>query len=151
MATIDLEASCQQTWSGRDPLGFTRQRNGSQQNSTGPVSTIRDDIDAVVDAIAHIDVKPPWLPKQRFVAGGAAAVAVTGVLFLGIRLRFHHHTPEQAAICLAFHQPAANQFRGNDLRWTAEEDVGQGWEILRDRRGGYGSGLNTCLALAKPC
>ena len=101
----------------------------------------------MVDAIAHIDVEPPRLPKQRFVAGGAAAVAVTGGLFLGIRLRFHHHTPEHAAICLAFHQPAANQFRGNDLRWTAEEDVGQGWEVLGGGLGGYGSGLKTCLTL----
>ena len=67
MATIDLEASCKQTWSGRDPLGFTRQRNGSQQNATGPVSTIRDDIDAVVDAIADIHIKPTWLAEQGFV------------------------------------------------------------------------------------
>ena len=34
--------------------------------------------DAVVDAVAHIDVKTPWLTKERFVAGGAAAVAVAG-------------------------------------------------------------------------
>ena len=54
----------------------------------------------------------------------------------GIRLRFHNHAPEQASISLAFHQPAANQLRGNDLRWTAEEGVGQGWEILGDGRGG---------------
>ena len=38
------------------------------------------------------------------------------------------------------HQPAANQLRGNDLRLTAEEGVGQGWEILGDGLGGYGSG-----------
>ena len=49
---------------------------------------------------------------------------------LGIRLRFHHHTPEQAAACLAFHQLAANQLRGNNLRWTAAEGVGQGWESV---------------------
>ena len=60
---------------------------------------------------------------------------------LGIRLRFHNHAPEQAAVCLAFHQPAANQFRGNDLRWTAEEGVGQRWEVLGGR-GGYGNGLS---------
>ena len=64
---------------------------------------------AVVDAIAHIDVKPPWLTKERLVAGGAAAVAVAG------------------GVVLAFHQPAANQRRGNALRGTAEEGVGQGW------------------------
>ena len=65
-------------------------------------------------------------PQQGFVAGGAAAVAACGGIVLGIRLRFHHHTPEQAAFCLAFHQPAANQRRGNDLCWTAEEGRGRG-------------------------
>ena len=95
----------------------------------------------MVDAIAHIDVKAPRLTKERFVAGGAAAVAVAGGVVLGIRLRFHNHTPEQAAVCLPFHQPAANQLRGNDLRWTAEEGVGQGWEMLGGEVGGYGSGL----------
>ena len=54
-------------------------------------------LDAVVYAIAHIDIKPPWLPEEGFVARGAAAVAVTGVLLLGIRLRFHNHTPQQLA------------------------------------------------------
>ena len=78
----------------------------------------------MVDAVANIDVKPPWLAKERFVAGGAAAIAVASRVVLGIRLCFHHHTPEDAAVYLAFHQPAANQLRGNDLRWTAEEGVG---------------------------
>ena len=48
---------------------------------------------AVVNAIAHIHIETPWLPEERFVAGGAAAVAVAGGLLLGIRLRFHNHTP----------------------------------------------------------
>ena len=74
---------------------------------------------------------------------------MTGGVVLGIRLCFHDHTPEQAAVCLAFHQQAANQRRGNDLRWTAEEGVGQGWEILDYWLGGYGSGLKTCLTLAQ--
>ena len=30
---------------------------------------------------------------------------------------------------------------GNDLRWTAEEGLGQGWRILGDGSGGYGSDL----------
>ena len=64
---------------------------------------------------------------------------MTSGIILGIRLRFHHHTPEQAAVCLAFQQPAANQLRGNDLRWTAEEGVGQSWEIFGDGLGGDGS------------
>ena len=62
---------------------------------------------------------------------------MTGGIVLGIRLRFHHHTPEQAAVCLAFNQPAANQLRGNDLRWTTKEGVGQ----VTGERGGYGSGF----------
>jgi len=36
-----------------------------------------------------------WLRKKCFLAGGAAAVAVAGGLLLGIRLRFHHHAPQQ--------------------------------------------------------
>ena len=64
---------------------------------------------------------------------------MTSGIVLGIRLRFHHHTPEQAAVCLAFHQPAANQLRGNDLRWAAEEGLGQGCEIVGDGLCGYGS------------
>ena len=94
-----------------------------------------------MDAIADIHIEATWLTKERFVTEGAAAVAVASGVVLGIRLRFHHHTPEQAAVCLAFHQPAANQLRGNDLRWTTEEGVGQGWEAVLNRAG-YGSGLH---------
>ena len=68
---------------------------------------------------------------------------MTSGIVLGIGLCFHNHAPQQTSIRLAFHQPAANQLRGNDLRWTAEESVGQGWEVLSDVLGGYGSGLNT--------
>ena len=71
---------------------------------------------------------------------------MTSGVVLGIRLRFHHHTPQEAAVCLPFHQPAANQVGGNNLRWTAEEGVGQG---LGERGGGldgYWSGLKTELA-----
>ena len=70
---------------------------------------------------------------------------MTGGIVLGIRLRFHNHPPEQAAVCLAFHQPAAHQIRGNDLGRTAEEVAGQGWESV----GGYGSGLKTSLTLVQ--
>ena len=73
---------------------------------------------------------------------------MTGGIVLGIGLCFHNHAPQQTSIRLAFHQPAANQLRGNDLRWTAEEGVGQGWEVLAGL-GGYGSGLKTCLTLAQ--
>ena len=66
---------------------------------------------------------------------------MTGGIVLGISLRFHDHAPEQAAIGSTFHQPAANQLRGNELRWTAEEGLGQGCEIAGDGLGGYESGL----------
>ena len=59
---------------------------------------------------------------------------------MGIRLGFHHHAPEQAAIRLAFHQPAANQLRSNNFCGAAEEGLRQGWEILGDEGGGYGRG-----------
>ena len=35
----------------------------------------------------------------------------------------------------------AKQRRGNDLRWTVEEGVGQGWEIGGDGLGCYGNGF----------
>ena len=92
---------------------------------------------AVMDAIADIDVKTPWITKEGLVAGGAAAVAVAGGVVLGIHLRFHHHTPEQAAVCLAFYQPAANKGMGNNFRWTVEEGVGE----MLGERDEYRSGL----------
>jgi len=92
----------------------------------------------VVNAIAHIHIKPPRLTKQGFVAGGAAAVAVAGGLLLGIRLRFHHHAPQQLAIRLAFHQQAADERGGDDLGGAGEEALG---EVLGEG-GGYGSGFN---------
>jgi hypothetical protein len=52
---------------------------------------------AVVNAITHINVKPPRLTKQGVVAGSAAAVAVAGGVVLGIRLRFHNQAPEKLA------------------------------------------------------
>ena len=57
-------------------------------------------------------------------------------------LRFHHHTPEQPAVLLAFHQPATNQVGGDQLGGAGEEGLGKGWEILGDGLGGgYGSGF----------
>ena len=60
-------------------------------------------------------------------------------IVLGIRLRFHDHAPKQAAVCLAFQQPTANQLRGNDLRWAGEEGAGKDREILGDELGNQGS------------
>jgi len=76
---------------------------------------------AVVNAIADIDVKAPWLPKQRFIAGGAAAIPVAGGLLLQIRLRFHNHAPQKLATRLAPHQQAADQLRRNLLGGAGEE------------------------------
>jgi hypothetical protein len=90
-----------------------------------------------VTAVAHIDVKPPWLTKQRFVAGATTAVAgVAGGVVLGIRLRFHNHAPQQLATFLAFHQQAADELGGDQLIGAGEEALGKDWEGL----GGYGSG-----------
>jgi hypothetical protein len=94
-------------------------------------------IDAVVNAITHIDIKPPRLTEEGFVAGGAAAVAVAGGLLLGIRLCFHKYAPQQLAIRLAFHQQAADELGGDDLGGAGKEGLGECWEGL----GGYGSGL----------
>ena len=89
----------------------------------------------MVNAITHIHIKPPWLPEESFVAGGAAAVAVAGVLLLGIRLRFHNHAPQQLASGLALHQQAANQLRRHLFCGAAEEGLGQ----VLGGRGGYWS------------
>jgi hypothetical protein len=66
---------------------------------------------------------------------------VAGRLLLDIRLGFHHHAPEQAAVLLAFHQPAANQVRGDQLGGASEEGLGEGWGTLDDGLGGYGNGF----------
>ena len=57
----------------------------------------RHHIDAVVNAITYIDIKPPRLTKQGFVVEGAAAIAVAGGVVLRIRLRFHNHALQQLA------------------------------------------------------
>ena len=91
----------------------------------------------MVDAIAHIDIKTPRLTEERFVAGGAAAVAVAGGVVLGIRLRFHNHAPQQRTRGLAFDQQAADEVGGNLLGGAGKEGLG---EVLGER-GGYGSGF----------
>ena len=57
---------------------------------------------------------------------------MAGGVVLRIRLRFHDHAPKQAAIVLAFHQPAAHQFRSHHLCRAGEKGFGEDWEILRD-------------------
>jgi len=78
-----------------------------------------------MNAVARIHIKPPRLTKQRFVAGGAAAVAVAGGLLLGICLRFHQHAPQQRAIRLAFHQQAADELGCNLLGGSGEKGWGE--------------------------
>ena len=53
---------------------------------------------------------------------------MTSGVVLGIRLGFHHHTPEQAAVLLAFQQQAADELGGDQLRSAGEEGWGRCWE-----------------------
>jgi len=62
---------------------------------------------------------------------------VAGGLLLGIRLRFHHHAPQQLPSGLAFHQQAADELGCNLLGGSGEEGLRECWEVP----GGYGSGL----------
>ena len=91
----------------------------------------------MVNAVAHIDIKAPRLTKERFIAGGAAAVPVAGGVILGIRFRFHNHAPQQRARGLAFDQQAADEVGGNQLGGAGEEGVRE----RLGKGGGYGSGL----------
>ena len=62
---------------------------------------------------------------------------MAGGVVLGIRLGFHNHAPEQAAIGLAFHQTAAHQIGSDQLGRAGEKALGERWEIV----GGFGSRL----------
>ena len=62
---------------------------------------------------------------------------MAGGLFLGIRLRFHNHTPQQLTIGLPLHQQAADELGGDLLGGAAEKGV----EEVLGGRGGFGSGL----------
>ena len=95
----------------------------------------------MVDAVADIHIKATWRTEQGFVLGRPAPVAVAGGFILGIRLRFNDHAPEQAAVVLAFHQPATNQVRCDDFRWTAEEGLGKLLGVPLGS-GGYGCELD---------
>jgi len=136
VAPIQAKPPRQQRRPSGRPFRFPRQGRRPQQHPVGPVAAAGDHIHAVMNAVAHINVKTPRLTKQRFVAGGAAAVAVASGVVLGIRLRFHHHAPKQAAVLLAFHQQAADELGGDELGGAGEE----GWGEVLGGRGGYGSG-----------
>jgi hypothetical protein len=64
----------------------------------------------------------PWLanasPTKNQLGAGRFALA--------IRLRFHHHAPQQLATVLEFYQQAADQLRGDDLSRAEEEALGEG-------------------------
>ena len=90
-----------------------------------------------MDAIGEIDVPMARRAKQGGIALGAAAEAMASRLRLGISLGFHHHAPQQAAACLAFHQAAADEFRAHHLRGTAEEGSGKSREFVGDELGNY--------------
>ena len=87
----------------------------------------------MVNAIAHIHIKPPRLAKQGFVAGAAAAMPVAGRFALAIRLRFHNHSPEQLAIGLAFHYQAADHSDATTTAGRAKKAWGRAgscWEVV---------------------
>ena len=91
MAFTQTKPFSQQGRTSRNPFWLSGHPGGPQQYPIGPIRAACHHVDAVVDAVAHIDIKPPWLTKQGFVAGRAAPMPVAGGLLLGIRLRFHNH------------------------------------------------------------
>ena len=66
---------------------------------------------------------------------------MTGGIVLRIGLCFHDHAPEQAAVVLAFHQPATDEVGTHDLGGAGEERFGESREILIDVRESYERGL----------
>jgi hypothetical protein len=121
ISPIKTKTPSQQSWTSGHPLQLTWHRDRPKQNTVGPIRAIRHHIDAVMNAIAHVHIKPPRLTKQRFIAWGTAAEAMAGRLLLRIRLRFHNHTPQQRSIRLPFHQPAAHQVWSDQFSCTGEE------------------------------
>ena len=79
----------------------------------------------MVDAIADIYIRPPWLTEQGFVLGHPAPITMKSGIVLGKSLGFNDHAPEQAAVVLAFHQPAAHQIGGNQLGRLSEKAWGE--------------------------
>ena len=61
---------------------------------------------------------------------------MTSGIVLGIGLSFNDYAQEQAAVVLAFDQPAAHQFRSDNFCGSAEEGLRESWEIIGDRSGG---------------
>ncbi len=61
-----------------------------------------------------------------------------------MRLGFHHHSPEQAAVLLAFHQQATDELGADQLGRTRENGLREGWEGFY----GFVSGLEDILRMA---
>ena len=84
----------------------------------------------MVDDIADTYTRPPWLTEQGFVLGRPAPITMKSGIVLGKSLGFNDHAPEQAAVVLAFHQPAAQQIGGNQLCRLSEKAWGECWNPL---------------------
>ena len=67
ITAIKPKTTCQQAWPCRNPLWFIRQGHGAQQHAIGPITPIGDHVHAVVDAVADIHIKAPWLTEEGFV------------------------------------------------------------------------------------
>ena len=65
---------------------------------------------------------------------------VAGGLGLAIRLGFHNHAPEQAAVLLAFHQQATDEVGRDQLGGAAKEGSAERLGVLLGS-GGYGCEL----------
>jgi len=57
-------------------------------------------------------------------------------LVLRIRLRLHHHAPQQRSLGLTFQKQAADKLGGDHLGGAGEEALGECWESVV----GFGSG-----------
>ena len=75
----------------------------------------------MVDAVVHIQIKPPWLTEQDFVLRWVSAGSMNSEILLGVRLCVHNHAQEKADAYLAFHQPADRQLWSQFLHRMTEE------------------------------
>ena len=129
MAPRDAKTTGQKPWTTGLALGGGGEGGGPQQHAAGPFGPVRDHVDAVVDAIAAVDVELARRTKQGLVAGTAPAVAVAGRVVLGVGLCLNNHSPQQRTAGLAADQQATDQLRGHHFGRAAEEAAGQGSKI----------------------
>ena len=67
ITAINSKPTCKQAGACCKPLRFIGESHGAQQHAIGPIGPIGNHVHAVVDAIADIHIKTPWLTKQGFV------------------------------------------------------------------------------------